>query len=177
LTAPLLAAQRGFADVQSFLADPLNLQNSPLVKELSQSLEPNEEFFKNFQSIVSSGNPADSFLKSAEGTWDPAIEEFIHKDTTHSDMFELASALGLEDFFGADSKDVTSMSVVNVKSPVHDKKVNALFDKLDEWQKKKYYNFNFTETYVPSEKVKKVVNKTTQVPAHLSLCLCLCLYL
>lgn len=172
LTGPLVAAHAGFMKVQSFLADPLGLENSAFLKDLVASLEPNAHFMKNFMEIVKSNpmDPTDQLLQKANEIWDPALEDISRKEFGHAEEHELAQALGMTEFFEkpsakqASTKKVSSMSLDDDDTTIRIGK-DAFLDKLEAAQKKKTININLTEPYVPSNKTLKKLAKIDQVPA------------
>eukprot|EP00884_Botryococcus_braunii_P017842 jgi/Botrbrau1/4741/Bobra.0137s0013.1 len=173
LTAPLVAAHVGLMHVESFLADPLSLENSGFVKELAASLEPNEQFQKSFAQIIKSSDPADAFMQKANEIWEPAVNDLLRKDIDHPMEHELAEALGITDLFekpsGAKaseekSSDVSSMSILDDDGSKTIKiSKSALLDKIAAKQKEKTINIDLRETYVPSNKTLAKIAKIDNI--------------
>eukprot|EP00884_Botryococcus_braunii_P017841 jgi/Botrbrau1/4740/Bobra.0137s0012.1 len=173
LTAPLVAAHAGLMKVESFLADPLSLENSGFVKDLAASLEPNEQFQKSFAQIVRSSDPADAFMQKANEIWEPAINDLLSRETNHPMEHELAEAFGITDLFEKPSgskalidksSDVSSMSILDddgSKTIKISKK--ALLDKIAAKQTEKKINIDLRETYVPSDKTLAKIAKINKI--------------
>jgi hypothetical protein len=177
LTAPLVAAHAGLMKVESFLADPLNLENSGFIRELAASLEPNDKFQKNFAQIVRSSDPADAFMQKANEIWEPAVNELLRQNMDHPVEHELAEAFGVTDLFEgskkqaheANPKEVSSMSLDGSGSKTIRISKSALLDKIEQLQKDKTINIQVIEPYVPSDKTLKKLAKIDNVrrrPPH-----------